>query len=139
MGTLGRFQYSHNTASVVDNDYLELTNAEDIDEYRFNGVAGQRVGVAFDALGLGSAELGGTFVRLLNSSNAVLAQATTKPLSITSTVANYDLGLVTLCTTNYRRLLSSSLRSQSFDYYLAITKNLALDTENSTGSSTPVT
>ena len=130
-------QFSFNTASLANNDFIEFTNQEDIDEYRFNGVAGQRVGVAFDALGLGAADLGGTFVRLLNSSNAVLAQASTKPLSVTTTVANYDLGLVNFVLPTTGAFSVRVYGRRAFDYYLAITKNLALDTENTSGSSTP--
>ena len=133
----GRFQFSHNTPSLANNDFIELTRLEDIDEYRFNGVAGQRVGFALDALGLGAADLGGTFVRLLNSSNTVLAQASTKPLGSTSAVSNYDLGLVNFVLPTTGAFSVRVYGRAAFDYYLAITKNLALDTENATGSTTP--
>lgn len=133
----GRLQYSFNTPSLANNDYIEFTRQDDIDEFTFSGVAGQKVGVAFDALKLGAADLNGTFVRLLNSSNAVLAQASTKPLSVTSTVSNYDLGLVNFVLPTTGTFSVRVYGKASFDYYLAITKNLALDTENTTGSSTP--
>lgn len=130
-------QYSFNSPTINNNDFIEVTRKEDIDEFTFNGVAGQKVGVAFDALGLGATNLNGTYVRLLNSSNTVLAQASTKPLGVTSAVSNYDLGLVNYVLPTTGTFSVRVYGRATFDYYLAITKNLALDTENATGSSTP--
>ncbi len=98
---IGRAQFSLNTAAVFNGDYIDITSQEDIDEFRFSGVAAQRVDVALDALDSNS--IGASFMRLLTETNAVLATATTKPLSTATTVANYDLGLVDLCAASHRQ------------------------------------
>lgn len=137
IGVDGPIQYSFDTASLANNDFIELALKVDIDEYRFNGVAGQKVGVAFDALGLDAANINNTYVRLLDAANVVLAQASTKPIGAASTVSNYDLGITNYVLPSTGPFSVRVYGRKSFDYYLAITKNLALDTENSTGATSP--
>ncbi len=78
--------------SVANGDYVDIRNVDDIDEYKFSGTAGERVDVAFEALG--THNLSGSYVRLLDGANNVLATASIKPLSVTTTVSNYDLGFL---------------------------------------------
>lgn len=127
-------QFSHETAAVFDNDYIDVFDNVDVDEYRFSAVAGQRLDVAFDALGVTSTS---ATIQLLDEANVVLATATNRPISNSTAIGNYDLGIlgfVVPATGDYslRALVQESV------YYLAIGESLAIDTENSSGVITPV-
>ncbi len=93
--------------------------------------------VAFDAIRLSAQQLNGSFARLLDANNMVLATLTSRPLGSSTTVSNYDLGLV-----NYTLPATGAYSVRvygraNFDYYLAVAENLALDTENTGGATTP--
>ena len=137
VGSIGRYEASYRTPSVADNDYIDLIRELDTDEYKFAGTAGQKVSVAFDALWLSNSAIGGTTVQLLNVNNVVLAQASRHPIGPTGTVANYDLGLANYslpATGSYSVRVVGSARQW---YYLSITKDLAIDTENGVVATTP--
>ena len=131
----GPIEYNFQPAAVVSGDVVEIRNIDDIDEYKFSGTAGERVDVAFDALG--THNLSGTYVRLLDGSNKVLATASTKPLSTASEVSNYDLGFVGYALPRTGTYTLQVVGKDQFDYILAVGKSLAIDTENASGMITP--
>ena len=121
--------------SVANGDYVDIRNVDDIDEYRFSGTAGERVDVAFEALG--THDLSGSYVRLLDGANNALATASTKPLSTTTTVSNYDLGFLGFVLPRTGTYYVQVVGKDAFEYYLAVGKSLAIDTENASGEITP--
>ncbi len=60
-------EYSFNTASVSDNDYIDVLERDDTDEYRFSAVAGRRLDVAYDAFD--NTNIGTAIVQLLDENN----------------------------------------------------------------------
>ena len=129
-------QYSFNTVSVADGDYIDFRLPDDVDEYRFTASAGQRIGVAFDALF--TTELFGSSVQLLSPTGTVLASAIPRPLGASTTIANYDLGILNYTIPASGNYLIRMNGKSNFKYYIAVTENLSLDTENQSGTLTPV-
>ena len=128
VGPNARSQFSFNQASIANNDSIEIRGITDVDEYEFRGAAGQSVDIALDVLG-GNA-LDGTVVELYRG-NTLLATAVSNPIDSDLTVANYDLG-ISGYTLSQSGIYSVRVSARSpFDYYLAVTKNAPLDTENS--------
>ncbi len=130
-----RSQFSFNQPSLANNDQIEIRITNEFDEYEFNGVAGQKIDVAFDALGM--ADTSGTVVRLMRN-NTIIASAVNNPIQPTATIANYDLGIhnFVLPTTGVYTVRIVSLTD--YDYYLAVSQQLAIDTENLPVSIAPI-
>ncbi len=114
-GTDSFIDYSFNRVSVTADDYLDILPGDDTDEYRFSAEAGQKIDVAFDLLNASGQT---SIVRLLDAADNVLATANAKPVSTTTAVANYDLGIlgfVVLTTGDYS---IEVLAADGSEYYL---------------------
>ena len=128
VGLSARSQFSFNEASLANNDAIEIRSTTEVDEYEFGGAAGQSIDVAFDATRGRQAD--DTVVALYRGTT-LLTTATRNPVASGLTVTNYDLGIHGFILPGNAIYTVKVTSLKKFDYYLAVSKNTILDTENS--------
>ncbi len=131
-----RGQFSFNTKSIADGDTLVIGPGPEQDFYTFTAVAGQKVDVVLDANS--GADLTGTTVQLLDSSDAVLATASARPLGGTVSPTNFDQAIFNFAipaTGTYKVQLSSRT---VYGYKLTVLKNVGIEQENRAGALAPL-
>ena len=133
-GTVNEFSF--NTASVSNGDVIDFIAVRDVDYYTFTGQAGAVVDVILDQLN--GTQIKQPIMRLLDPTGTTLiGLATTKPLASRTTVSNYDQGVLSAILPTSGTYQIRVIGEGDYDYTVAVTENVAFDTENSIGTLAP--